>query len=305
MRIYFKSHNLIGDALYISPAWRQWLVNHLQNNVEVFMDTLPDHVAPLYEGMIRDLLLKTGYNIQLQTVHSRPEGKFDFEHVFDVNKAFQISDKEKCHVAESYAKLLGVQIDTLKPTYIPEEEQSKEWSSDLDGEDGTLTTLKDCILISMFSNSCTSRDKNTPNLPPNKMLPWEKWISMIEYLRRTFPQTLIRFIGAPTDFVPNGYAKSITMPGEYMLGIPLNRLALIMKHAKLVVTIDNGMSHLAATQETPTFLMYPRCLGLHYILPKGNPNLVYVHCHPPQVRAEQLLQGLQYAIKRFNLTEKS
>jgi ADP-heptose:LPS heptosyltransferase len=163
----------------------------------------------------------------------------------------------------------------------------------------TDETLNGCILISMFSASCTSRDKDTPNLPPNKMLPWPKWKPMLNFLRESFPDTPIRFIGAPTDFVPNGYASDITRPGEYMLGIPLNTLALLMQKAKLLVTIDNGMSHLGASQETPTYLMYPRCLGTHYILPIGNPNLTYVHMDPVHVNPAQLLKGLQFTVGRL------
>jgi ADP-heptose:LPS heptosyltransferase len=86
-----------------------------------------------------------------------------------------------------------------------------------------------------------------------------------------------------------------------MLHIPLNRLALIMQHAKLVVTIDNGMSHLAASQSANTFLMYPQCLGTHYILPIGNPNLEYVQMNPVYVSPAQLLFGLKKAVERFKL----
>src|ERR1017187_6480431 len=127
MRALFVSKNLIGDALSISPAWRQWLQSCWAHELEgeIYMQTLPDHVAPLYQGMVRDL-------VKIETVFERPEGTFDFEHVFDVSKAFQISDQKKCHVAESYAELLGVTLPgeykkpgeynpRVKPTYIPDD----------------------------------------------------------------------------------------------------------------------------------------------------------------------------------------
>ena len=301
MRYLFVSKNLIGDALYISPAWRQWYGVRRPTGIDkVYIQTLPDHVAPLYQGMIRDLPYT-----QPQIVFDRPEGTFDFEHVFDVNKAFKISDEKQQHVAESYADLLNVTLPgerkhpgeydpRLKPVYISDEKD--KWT---EGPHQTLGSLKGCILISTFSASCTSRDPKIGT--PNKMLPWEKWKPLLRYLRSTFPTTPIRFIGAPTDFIPNGYAEGIVQPGEYMLGIPQNRLALIMKHAKLVVTIDNGMSHVAASQEANTFLMYPSCLGIHYILPVGNPNLSWVQMNPLYVNPAQLLFGLKSAISRFKL----
>src|ERR1700756_1002372 len=277
MRVLFKSVNLIGDSLYIGPALRKWLQKTAVREDEIYMWTLNDHIAPLYPGMIRDMEYK------LKVVFDRPEGNFDFEHVFNVNDAFALSDKKKQHVAESYAELLGVELDryipnapgiaskaTLKPIFIPEQET-------LSPEMARLGTERP-ILISMFSASCESRDKDHPGLPPNKMIPWEKWIPMIELLRKEYPDVPIRFLGAPTDMVPDEYvvdtakyAFAIVRPGEYMLGIPLNQLAIIMQYARLVVTIDNGMSHLAASQEAPTCLFYPRCLGPWYILPIGNP----------------------------------
>lgn len=293
MRVLFKSSNLIGDALYISPAWRAWIKkNQITGSPDiVYMQTLPDHVAPLYQGMLRDIFGN------LVIVFERLEGEFDFEHTFDVSEAFTVSDKKKQHLAVSYADLLGVTIDTYKPTYIPDEDEETVKAPEAWDE---IDELKGCILISMFSASCESRDKNRKGLPPNKMLPFAKWIPMLKYLREKFPNKPIRFLGAPTDnLIPDDIG--IVYPGEYMLGIPLNRLALIMRNASLVVTIDNGMSHLAASQETPTFLMYPRCLSPTYILPIGNPNLAWTQMDPVTVNPKELLHKLEFAVNQLNI----
>jgi ADP-heptose:LPS heptosyltransferase len=316
MKALFKSVNLIGDALYVGPALRAWIKQQSDNvELEIWLSTLNDHVAPLYYGMVRDFLNDTS-DIEVEeghkprkpktfcVVYDRPNMKFDFEHVFDVNVAFKLSDQKKQHLATSYADLLGVKIgdkkEDLKPIYIPTPEQSKEWSPDLDGEDDTLSALEGCILVSMFSASCTGRDPKC-NYVPNKMLPFEKWRPMIAFLREYFPGTPIRFLGAPTDIVP-APNDGLVFTDEYMLGIPLNRLALIMQKAKLLVTIDNGMAHLGATQEVPTFEMYPVALGAHYILPIGNPNLVWVHMNPVTADPKYLLNGLQYAVSKFDRT---
>src|ERR1039458_305030 len=253
------------------------------------MQTLPDHAAPLYQGMVRDL-------VKIQTVFEKPEGEFDFEHTFDVNKAFKLCDEKKCHIADAYAKLLGVKLeganDRLKPTYIVDESLLPVEVDELNG----------CMLISMFSASCTSRD---PKIGiPNKMLPWAKWKPMIRYLREKFADTPIRFLGAPNDIIPDELKEFITGDTGAMFGIPQNTLAHIMKHAKLVVTIDNGMSHLTASQEARTFLMYPKCLGTHYILPIGNPNLAWVQMNPIFVNPAQLLFGLKNAIDRKSVAEE-
>lgn len=293
MRFLFICQNLIGDGLYAGPALRKFLRMNYQSGDEVFMQTLPDHVQHIYKGMIRDM------NIPLQVVFERPEGKFDFEHRFNVNAAFDLSDKEKIHIADCYARLLGVKLDgdfpfRLKPVFIPDENiiTSEEWKE--------IEDLKGVILISAFSNSCSSRDEKHPGLPPNKMLPWFKWITLMNFIRDRYPLNKIRFLGAPWDMVPNGYSEGIVQPGEYMLAIPLNKLAIIMGYAKMLITIDNGMSHLAASQETPTFLMYPRCLGPHYICPVGNPNLQWIHMDPVRIAEKQVLYSLKHACEVFD-----
>lgn len=293
MRYLFKSVNLIGDGLYIGPALRAWLkkagANSLQD--EIYLWTLNDHIAPLYQGMVRDL-------VEIKTVFERPQGEFKFEHTFDVNKAFLVSNDKKQHLADSYADLLNVKLEggneRLKPIYIPEEpaEEYRDKIYELDN---------DMILISAFSASCSGRDPKVGI--PNKMLPWAKWIPMLNLLREEFPNNNIRFLGAPADVIPDGYLHKITQPGEYMRGIPLNDLALIMKRAKLLVTVDNGMSHLGASQETPTFLFYPRCLGTHYILPIGNPNMSYVHMDPVTVNPAQLRFALNHFIQKIKHKE--
>lgn len=304
MRALFVSKNLIGDGLYIGPALRAWILEKDKEGIvlSVYLQTLPDHVATLYQGMVRDLLGDGHHMISFKTVYERPEGIFDFEHTFDVSKAFELCDKNKYHLAEGYAELLGVKLEgegnnRLKPIYIPDDVLVRlvhdYWVH--------LSELKGCILVSMFSASCQSRDAKTKGLPPNKMLPWSKWKPLLELLKHDYPQAWIRFLGAPTDVLP----EEFEVYGDPMFGIPLNRLALIMQKAKLLVTIDNGMAHLGASQETPTWLMYPRCLGPHYILPVGNPNLEWVHMEPNYVNPAQLVHSLRYAINKFKDREKA
>ena len=296
MRVLFESKNLIGDALYIGPALRAWIKSRKSSIVqdEIYLSTLNDHITSLYQGMVRDM-------VRLNIVFERPAGHFDFEHVFNVNKAFALSDKRKQHIAQSYADLLGVGIGagpdgdgyaSYKPIYIPV----------MDSITGAaLDELRGCILVSMFSASCASR--GNPPQPANKMLPFPKWKPMLKLLQDTYPRAPIRFLGAPTDRIPDELKDYVY--SEAMFGIPLNRLALIMREAKLLVTIDNGMGHLAATQDTPTFLMYPRCLGAHYILPIGNKNLLtWVHMDPMSVSPTQLRHGLQYAIQKLEALKK-
>lgn len=264
----FVSRNLIGDGLYIGPSLVRW--HELNPEFEIDLLTLDDHVKCIYDH----------FGIPVNVVTSvPPEFQYDFQHTFNVNEAFDYSDRrfretgkpEGCHLAEAYAALLGVDlvIDPahpkahIGPIFIPTEEEIVE-------------EMEDLVLISMFSASCTSRDKTRPGLPPNKMLPWPKWELIIRYLRDHFGDENLRFLGAPTDRAP----ELSVSEDQYLTGVPLNRLALYMKHSKCVITLDNGMAHLSASQKVREFVFYPVCLGTHYIMPIGNPRCMVLQMDP-------------------------
>lgn len=290
-RALFKSVNLIGDALYISPALRAWSLEH--PGWEVDIQTLNDHVARLYYGM----------GVPLRAIHyDRPKLQYDFEHNFDVNAAFNLSDQRQQHIAESYADLLGVDIQKQKdmshvgPFYWPPSVITDEETAT--GPAPEEFRYKDSILVSMFSASCSSR--GNPPGPPNKMLPWALWKVILKTVAKTFPSTPIWFLGAPTDTVPSGLLDVIP-GGGYLTGIPLDKLARIMQRSKFVITLDNGMAHLAASQKTREFVFYPRALGEHYILPKGNPNMEWMHMDPNYLRPVEAIWKLQEAWKTWRL----
>lgn len=283
MRALFTSINLIGDGLCISAALRAW---HRQNP-ECEIDLLTDTgvAAELYKGMGVPLRV-----IFEPTEHEEHNGvqiayKIDyaFYFTFDVNKAFAICDQKKCHLAQGYADLLGVTIGEnaadLGPFYDPPYVE----------EDTALVESipQGTILLAPFSRSCASHDGK----PPNKCLPWAKWKRIVEFLRKTGHP--IRVTGGPNDRADAlGFSEE-----EYLAGFPLRPLARAMKEGRIhvMLSVDNGLSHLAGSQKQPQILYYPMCLGLHYAVPWSNPNVVPIHIDPALVDPAQLLWSTKQA----------
>jgi len=253
-RALFESINLIGDGLYVQPAIEEWAKEHPDWDIDLL--TLDDHVACLYEGMVP----------KMRVVFQRDEGfvehygDHDFKHKFDVSKAFSLGDKEKIHISTAYGRLLtcfhrpeGYDLVPRRVKYTPTQE--------LDHDKGL-------ILLSMQSRSCASKSGKAPN----KMLSWVHWNEILMMCRQLGP---VAVLGGPQDRVDLPISED-----EYYIGLSLEVVAQMMRDAKLLITIDNGMGHLAATQQTPTILFYPACLGLHWIVPSGNPNLLVAQMDP-------------------------
>jgi ADP-heptose:LPS heptosyltransferase len=278
-RALLRSHNLLGDGLMIGPVAEEWYHQHGQEFDEIEMYVLPGYAAPTYKGM----------GVPWKIVHERT-GEYDYEFNFDVNEAFQISDKQKCHLVESYAQMMGVVKPggfQKKPNYRPPVIEIKDEEKNL-------------VLVSMHSMSCASREN--PPRPPNKMLPWGKWIPILKTLRAEYPESKIKILGAKEDTIPEGYGLEELHDG-YFTGVPLDYLANVMKQAKMIINVDNGMGHLAAAVGLNEFLLVPACLALHYIVPWGHQGLRLAHVDPPVVRPAYINFLLQSAIKDWKEKE--
>jgi ADP-heptose:LPS heptosyltransferase len=263
-RALFTSKNLIGDALYIQPALKMWSDQHPGWDIDLL--TLDDHITCLYRGMgIPNLRVITEEEQRFDW--SRPisdeegpplGGNYDFEHVFNVNEAFSLGETGM-HISQAYIKLLGFPVPEfpVKVDYTPPEGPSE----------------KGLVLLSMFSNSCASRSGK----PPNKMLSWAIWLPIVTLARQLGK---IAVLGGPDD---KGKAVSQFREEEYYTGRSLEEVARLLRDAKLLITIDNGMGHLAASQGTPTILFYPACLGKHWIVPSGNKKLYVYQMDPMEL----------------------
>lgn len=278
----FRSNNLIGDALNISPALAAWRAEH--PGWEINIQTLPDHAACLYSRM--GVNVKNVFTNEDDVVRHNPyEVAFDF----DCGKSFQLGEHLKIHQARAYAQMLGVSLGP--PVKEGEYDAAVRPIFKLTAEELNAVPERErgLILVSPFSRSCASREGK----PPNKMLPWHVWQPIIRFLRT---------LGAPLAILggPDDYAQALDFSAdEYLTGRPLLEVAAIMRHARMLVSIDNGMGHLAASQETPTFLFYPACLGMHWIAPWGNRNAVICQLDPATIDAGSIMLVLRRSMEKL------
>jgi len=277
-RALFTSINLIGDGLYVGPVAQKWYREHGYEYDEIHLLTIPNHARDIYNYM----------GMPWKVIFEK-EGTYDTEINFDVSKAFQICDKKRCHLVTGYAELAGVEPEgiPLVPNYKPEPRELPE-------------CMKGLVLLSLHSMSCASREN--PPKPPNKMLPWEKCIPLISTLRREYPDSKLRVVGGRDDRVPE--FVGLTEEEHELLGLSIAETARVMQHAKMIITVDNGMGHLAASQGLNEFLMVPAVLALHYIVPWGHKGLRTVHIDPVTVNPISVNAHLRSAIRDWKFKDQ-
>lgn len=273
MRALFKSKNLLGDGLNIAPALRKWC----SEQVGYWSIDLLTNCDPNQEIYTRMGLKTNNGEIFVSVIYDEKQLRepYNFNFNFDVSEAFRIGHEKHLHITECYADMLGVEISEFTPTFVPTEEEHE----------------KDLILLSLFSKSCASNQ----GLPPNKMLPWKKVEPFLEYFRQ-FGK--VGILGGPNDRAPIEASED-----EYYTGMSLNKVALMLRDCKFLFTIDNGISHLAASQKTKSIVLYPACLDLRWIAPRGNENAFIIQIDPNTVHTVGLKWQVNEIMQYWKIKE--
>lgn len=275
MKALFISKNLLGDGLWIGWALREWQRAHPGATVVVL--TNGDWIAPIYERM--------GLTPPFEVVtDSAIEGsEFDFRHTFDCGAAFKLALQKNIHMATAYAELLGVPVPPSKAHLRPRFDVYEDDLADVP----TTRVPGGIVVLSPFSHSCSSRTGG----PPNKMLPWDLWRQILWMFRvRGY---VVRVMGGRTDRAP----MLDLAENEYICGWPLPKVAGILRsRVAMIVGVDNGLAHLAASQGIPQLLFYPACLPQEWIVPWGNPNLFLVQMDPNRLDGGQLLTVVRHLL---------
>lgn len=152
---------------------------------------------------------------------------------------------KQLHISEGYSRMLGVTLNTIVPTTA--------WQRVDDTE-----RLDPFILISPFSRSCSVHTTGKAN----KTLEDWKWEHIIHSLRaHNLP---IKVLAGPKDYLKQ---CSISVD-DYITCRDLYHLELVLKSAKLLVTLDNGIGHIAAALEIPMIYLWPTVSSIDFIYPK-------------------------------------
>jgi len=291
------SKNLIGDALNAGVAIREWFRLKREDFDEIDLLTNQDHVTRIYHGLgVKWDMVYTGYPDPEDITFGKG---YTFDKIYNLGagEAGAYCDQQKCHIIEGFCNQLGIdppRVDTIQDrlgTFKAYHLFYNPWQ--------TLNSLEtkideDLVLFSPFSASCSSQKDNQP---PNKMLKPDHWVPIINFLRTLGP---IRMLGAPSDRPHESWQLS---EEEILTGVRLDLLAATMKKAKLIITIDNGMGHLASSQDAKHILLYPMVLSLNFIIPWGANFTIPIQMEPTQVQPQQLMWSIQKAARHLISTK--
>jgi len=275
MSIILNCTNLLGDSLYLLRPVEEYIKDH-------------DVCAIVTD---RGLAYELFYNVFEQTaVHVFPAlmtaRMLDPEAiVIDLNagrsgelcfKTAQATGKQP-HISEGYASILGISLGSnIKPPTT--------WQRVNDKLPRTF------FAISPFSRSCARHSGERPN----KTLDDFKWEYIIRFLRRQ---------GMPVKVVagPNDRLTKCSVPlDDYFTAKNLLDLETFLKSCALLISVDNGLGHIASILDTPMISLWPQVSNLQFIGPGFSPKTGIVQIGDPNIASpSQMLMGIRHFAKEL------
>ena len=118
----------------------------------------------------------------------------------------------------------------------------------------------------------------------NKAWPMERWESVIEYLTNIGS---VGVLGVAKGFPNLHMFSNVTM----ILDQPLDVVACLIRKAGMVLSVDNGISHLTAAIGTPHVLLYPAALPLCWVR-NANHNVVTMQNTPINIQVHEVINSV-------------
>jgi hypothetical protein len=270
--------NLLGDSLYTLQPIQQYLETPLFPDEEthriilvadrgiayqMFEDTFP--TWEVYDNIDKAIQsCRQGEDVSIIRLDAGSSGHICFTNAQKTG--------HQMHISEGFAQMLGIKLNGPVEPYAP------WWNLEHKQDDVKR------IGIAPFSRSCSRHSGELPN----KTLDDHKWNPIQAYLRMHFDE--LRVIGGPKERL-NGCPIS---EEEYWCASSFTDLRQKLKNLTMLITVDNGLSHIASALDVPTVILWPRVSSEDFIMPKWAPKTKYIKpIDPNTITAAVLLSGIR------------
>ena len=261
MRVLTYSYNLLGDSLQTTVALRAFYKEFSEKKestpFSMTIATDDNYIAVIYKRMGIPVEVYTG-DPKLLDEHS-----YDFVFDFNISKAFSLGIATNTPASIIFCTMLGVTPERAYPFYE---------SLFLELPHGAGVVQPDlAILFQPYSVSCSSWSGHAAN----KRWPDECWAKVYEWLRKDYPQFLVVVLGGEKDYVIPGIPEEC-----HLFNRTLDEVALYQKNARLILSLDSGVAHLAASQDARMIELYPIALPSQWMSNSESPNVRIIHALP-------------------------
>lgn len=253
-KAFFIGCNALGDTLCTTPAVRAFrkanpdvFIAYIAHNATYcrVLDGNPDVDLVIYNEY---LWLHGMDGFGIEWFHSLPleVEQTSLLYHFDMNAVCSTEQAFHQHIARGLAKTVGIPIQSVRPVVRVTEDERRT---------ARLLVRRPYVILSRHSNA-------NPRLPDGsgkKDWPDENWRKLAESLnRRGFD---VISVGSETD------SRFASPHARDLHGLPIKVLAALLEGAACLVTLENGIAHLAAAVDVPMVELYSTIVPLEWAYP--------------------------------------
>ena len=251
-RAIFVGFNALGDTLCTTPAIRAYRRLHPDAHVTYIvqsasftrvLDGNPDIDLLIYS----EFLSRHGMNrFSVEWVYQQP---LDFTrgatlYHFDMNQVCTTWEAFEQHIAKGLSALVRIPISSVRPVvHVTDQERAV----------AATVAGRPYAVLSMHSNANPCRKDGEGRA---KEWPLERFEAVCRHLRQRGIEDIIA-IGSEFD------ERHASPWWRNLYGLPIKVVAALLEGASLVVTLENGIGHLAHGVDAPMVMIYSN------IVPRG------------------------------------
>jgi ADP-heptose:LPS heptosyltransferase len=275
----FVGCNALGDTLCTTPVVRAFRERHedvfityvVQNATYCrVLDANPDIDLVLYN---EHLWLHGTAAVTPTWVYSLPLVLREpaILHHFDMTAVCNRAESFQEHIARGFARLLGIPIASARPVVRVTVGERRVASG---------LVANPYVVFSMHSNANPMR----PNGVRAKDWPLVHWVQLARHLRNHGIDVVA--VGAESDTRPPADAM------RSLYGLPIKIVAALLEAAACVVTLENGLAHLAYAVDARMVELYSPIVPAAWATPVEASTSRVIYKDPQQVTVTDVIQEM-------------
>jgi ADP-heptose:LPS heptosyltransferase len=287
-RAVFIGYNALGDTLCSTAVIRGYrranpetCITCVVQDVEYcrLLEADPDIDTVLYSEVMYSHGLKYFSMEWLMSLAIDTSEETPLFH-FDMNRLAGLPNVAGLHIAEGFSETLSIPIDSTRPEIQLTTQDVKRTRHFIQ---------KPYVVLSMHSVTNPARADGREG--GVKDWPWQRWSELAILIRRKYDLDVIA-LGSERNMRPQ-------LPGIRMLyGLPIRTVAAMIAGAQCMISLENGLAHLAAGLDAPLVHLYSPLVPLTWAQHKGLSNYEFLYRDPHEIEVEEAGALLESVLAR-------
>jgi ADP-heptose:LPS heptosyltransferase len=180
------------------------------------------------------------------------------------------------HISKAFARIVNVDINTVRPVIAVNE---------LERRAARMLTVGPYVVLSWHSVTNPKREDGSGH---RKDWPMDRWQTLVHRLVESGLEVFV--VGSERDPFP-------IMPNITPLyGLPIKVVAALLEQARCVVTLENGIAHLAAAVDAPMVEIYSDMMPKEWAFPAEATACKVLYGNPYDASLNQVWEAIQEVI---------